>query len=153
MTVVLFARANLDHFTDRINSITAETERRWGTMSAPKMLRHLRLAFEASLDEVEAEDRSNFLTRTVLRYIVFHLWTNWPKGKIKVPGNLTPEPDGDLGFERGRLFAAAERYLDALEEDPTRPGGVHPLFGRQTIGYWSRVHGVHMDHHLRQFGV
>jgi hypothetical protein len=153
MAIRLFTPANLDYFTDRINSITVETERLWGTMSAPKMLRHLRLAFEGSLGEMEAQDRSNFLTRTVLRYIVFHLWTNWPKGRIKVPANLTPEPEGDLDFERGKLLTAADRFLAALGEDPARPGGVHPLFGRQTVGYWSRIHGVHMDHHLRQFGV
>jgi len=153
MGVVLFTRRSLEHYTARINGICTESRPLWGTMSPPKMLRHLRLAFEASLDEVQAEDRSNLLTRTVLRFIVFHVWTNWPKGKITVSGELTPEPDGDLRFEREQLFEAADRFLDSLERDPKGPGGVHPLFGRQTIGYWSRIHGVHCDHHLRQFGV
>jgi len=138
---------------DRINRITPETQLLWGSMSSARMLRHLRLAFEASLGEVVVEDRSNFFTRNILAFIVFHLWTNWPKGKIKVPDSLTPEPDGDLDSERRKLIEAGDRFLDALEEDPNRLGGAHPMFGRQRISSWSLMHGVHMDHHLRQFGV
>jgi hypothetical protein len=153
MAVVLFTPANRDRFVDRINRITPETERLWGSMSPAKMLRHLRLAFEGSLGEFEVQDRSNFFTRNILAFIVFHLWTNWPKGKIKVPDHLTPEPDGNVESERRKLIEAGDRFLEVWRKDVNRPGGVHPLFGRKTIGAWSRIHGVHMDHHLRQFGV
>jgi hypothetical protein len=43
-------------------------------------------------------------------------------------------------------------FVDELERSPDKTG-VNPGLGRIPLTKWSRVHGVHNDHHLRQFGV
>jgi hypothetical protein len=36
---------------------------------------------------------------------------------------------------------------------PDRSGVLHPIFGRMSSAQWLRWAYLHMDHHLRQFGV
>jgi hypothetical protein len=48
----------------------------------------------------------------------------------------------------GALIAACDRFLAARAELARRP---HFLFGR--LSEWARWGYLHMDHHLRQFGL
>ena len=87
-----------------------------------------------------------------LFYLVFNVWfTNWPKG-LKGPPFLTPEPEGSFVEEHALLVTRMEQFVDALEREPGRIA-VNPSLGAIPLRTWSRAHGVHCDHHLRQFGV
>jgi hypothetical protein len=48
-----------------------------------------------------------------------------------------------------RLEALMEQFA-AKQERELQP---HPMFGRMTTVQWQRWGWLHMDHHLRQFGV
>jgi hypothetical protein len=55
-------------------------------------------------------------------------------------------------------FASDVAELGALVERMTAPGAivdgrVHSFFGRLSRAEWLRWAYLHMDHHLRQFGV
>ncbi len=152
MPAIPITRETIEHFCKRLNTIQETDQPLWGTMNPARMVRHLRFATEASLGEVEVEDKSNILSRTIIRWLFFHVLTNWPKGKINVPARYIPEPDGDLEAERDALFAALERFLQTAEREPDRRV-IHEFFGPVTLDYYRRIHGVHMNHHLRQFGV
>src|SRR5690554_6764401 len=89
-----------DEFVQRFMSIQADTRPKWGTMTSSRMLSHLRYFFNASNGTVQMPDQSNFITRTIAPWLFFHLFTNWPKGRLKVPEQYTPPPDDD--FERER---------------------------------------------------
>ena len=141
----------MSQFAERIGAIGPDAQRRWGTMTAGSMLAHLNRVFEISLGEFEIADRSIPVVRTVLRWLLFHVLP-WPKGKAKAPVSTLPESTGDFASERQKVLAALQRFVEAAETDPQRIG-INPIVGAQTLSYWRRIHGKHIDHHLRQFGV
>ena len=151
MGTVLLTRETAPHFTDRLAKIGPDARGLWGALDPPNLMAHLRRTFEISLGEVDLPDESNILMRTVMKWLAFHV-IPWPKGKIKASASFTPEAKGTFEEERDRLLAAIERFVAAQEADPQRKVR-SPVFGLMTLRYWGRVHGKHLDHHLRQHGV
>lgn len=151
MPVILLTRDTQPQFASRLTAIKPDTKPRWGQMDATKLMRHLSRSFEISLNEVEAEDQSNWFSRHIVKYLVFHLFTNWPKG-LKAPEVFTPEPTENFEKERQSALDAVERFLSIADKEPDRLG-LSPFLGPQPMTYWRRIHGVHLCHHLRQFGV
>lgn len=145
-------RSTVAAFAARFQSIQSETQRVWGTMPPEKMMRHVTFLLELSLGEQEGEKVFMPFPRFVIWTLFFDWFTNWPQGKLKAPAVFFPEPDGAVDAERERLTAALYRFVDALEATPDRTG-FSPLLGHIPLRDWARVHGVHTDHHLRQFGV
>lgn len=74
------------------------------------------------------------------------------EGQDEGTGFFTPPPKGDFASEQGELIRRMNLFVDELERSPDKTG-VNPGLGRIPLTKWSRVHGVHNDHHLRQFGV
>jgi len=141
----------LEHFRRRLDAITPDLQRRWGTLEPVAMLAHLRRAVEISLGDHPAPDESTFLTRTLLKPLALTIMP-WPKGKIKVPEVYAPAPEGDLDEERAKLLEQLERFLDRAAREPMRRV-THVAFGPMTMREWARAHGFHLSHHLAQFGV
>lgn len=151
MQVKRLTSENLPLFKARIAKLAPDTPRQFGALSPAGMLRHLRAIIEISLEEVPAIDRSTFFTRNLMRVVAFHVLPTWPKGKIKAPDELTPDP-GEFEDERQKLYAAFDRFTDALHREPDR-ATLHPLFGRHPLRYWAHMHGRHFEHHFEQFGI
>ncbi len=151
MTTLFLTAETFPIFSNRIRAIRPDSVRQWGRLRPDEMLAHLNRAVEMSLGEVEVKDESNFLTRTVLRWLIFHVLP-WPKGKVKAPAVFLPKPEGTLEEERERLLASMVRFIENLEQSPERRT-VNPFLGPTPLIYWTRIHGKHTDHHLRQFGV
>jgi hypothetical protein len=147
---MLLDRSTAGIFEQRLRTVTAESRRRWGALEPPGMLTHLRLVFEGSLGRFKMEDKSNFVSRTVIRFLVLYVLP-WPKGKIRVPESFTPKPEGGVDEERGRMLAVMREFVEAAACEPARRAR-HPIFGNVTLRTWSRIHALHLDHHLRQFG-
>ncbi len=152
MAAIDLNRASAKDFIRRLEAINSSEQRRWGTLEPAALMRHLAYVFEASLNEQRPEKVFVPLPRFVLWYLFFVWFTQWPEGKIKVPGSFCPDGDGALEEERARCIAALGRFLEALESTPDRKG-FSPLLGNIPLRRWSRVHGVHLAHHLRQYGV
>jgi oxepin-CoA hydrolase/3-oxo-5,6-dehydrosuberyl-CoA semialdehyde dehydrogenase len=103
------------------------------------------------LEKLTEQDRSNFLSSTIFCFLVFRVMP-WPKGKIKAPEAFCPPPEGDFDTERNKLLEAIREFIATAEREPRRKT-LHPMFGRQTLKYWSLMHGKHFEHHFQQFGV
>lgn len=144
-------RALAAEFEDRIRRLAADTPRRWGTLDARSMLAHLTRSFEISLSEVQAPDQSIPVLRHLIAFLAFRLLPI-PRGRIKVPEIFTPQPEQDFEAERRRCLDGLARFMEAVEREPGRKT-VNSLTGPTTLSYWRRIHGKHMEHHLRQFGV
>jgi hypothetical protein len=145
-------RKTLPQFIGRVQALCADTPRQWGTMDVTRMLRHLNFSADMSLGVEQVEDLSTPIVRDLTYLVLFKWVTKWPKGKMKAPDFVTPPPKGDFAFEQGELIRRLNLFVDELERSPDRTG-VNPGLGRIPLTKWSRVHGVHNDHHLRQFGV
>lgn len=145
-------RTTRDQFIERLMTLTPKSGRKWGTLTVTGMVRHLHRSFEVSLGEVEVPDWGNFLTKTVGKWFVLNVPLPIPRGRIKAPDVFVPEDSGDLDTERRVLIEKLDEYLDALEREPNRSAAGF-IFGPMTLVEWSRLHGGHWDHHLKQFGV
>lgn len=120
-------------------------------MSVQEMLNHVRLLMETSLGERTLRDVSNPLSRLGIVQNLMLLMP-WPKGKIKAPIKLLDDEVGSFAEERAKLVAVIQRFAAAVAQEPGRLVA-SPLMGPVTLAFWSRLHGKHVDHHLRQFGV
>ena len=139
-------------FIARVNAIESETQRQWGAMGPEKLLCHLTYVLRASLGEETAEAISSPIPKFLFWLLFFNWFTNWPQGKIEAPESFFPAEKGDLANAKLECIAAIQRFVDRLDSEPTQTG-FSPLLGNIQLTKWARVHGVHMDHHFRPFGV
>lgn len=121
-------------------------------MSLAQMFAHLRIVFEISMEERETTDESRAWLMPILWVLLFRIWTNWPKGKIKASPQFLDDSAEDVEDERRRLIECMRRFVDCSESDPKRIV-LEPMLGHISLEKWQRVHGLHSDYHLRQFGA
>ena len=137
----------------RLSKVRPDSPRRWGRMSAPQMICHLSDSFLAVTGRKAVSPATGPLQRTIVKWIALYLPMRWP------PGIRTrPEIDQEVGGTRPADFAADVAQLEALLALVTSPRKTadwhtHPIFGSLSERAWLRWAYLHMDHHLRQFGV
>ena len=144
--------ATLPEFERRVKAVASTKHRQWGTMSLAQMFAHLRIVFEISLEEREAKDESRAWLMPILWILLFRIWTNWPHGKIKASRQFLDDSAEDVEAERSQLIESMRRFVERSESDPERVV-LEPMLGRISLKKWQRVHGLHSDYHLRQFGA
>lgn len=152
MKLAKLNQENLPRFRDRINRLTADKKPNWGTLTATGMLAHLRTITEMSLEEIPVKDYSTLYSRTIMRFVAFHVLPTWPKGKVKAPSEFTPDPNANFEEERAKFLAALDRFTAAAASSPTRITR-HALFGPLTLEYWTFMHARHFEHHFQQFDL
>jgi uncharacterized protein DUF1569 len=138
---------------DRLQTLRSEAVPRWGKMSSHQMVCHLGDCFRMALREKPVSPNTGLLQRTVLKWIALYTPLPWPRGI-----QTRPEIDQLLGGTRPGEFAAdlaqVRGLLDAMTERRSDlDGHPHPTFGLMTEADWLRWGYLHVDHHLRQFGV
>ncbi len=117
------------------------------------MVCHLTDTARMVLGEKPVSEATNLLERTIVKWLCLYLPLPWPAGIL-----TRPELDQELGGTRPADFAADVARLEALLElIPAQRGRFegrsHPRFGKMSSAAWLRWGYLHMDHHLRQFGV
>lgn len=138
----------------RLQSVRADSARVWGRMSAHQMVCHLADAFRMAMGEKRVSPASGVLQRTIVKWIAFYAPFRWMRG---IP--TVPEIDQERGGTPPAAFAADKARLQTLVEvmtaapPGTLDGQPHPVFGPMSESAWLRWGYLHMDHHLRQFGV
>lgn len=152
MAIHHLTRDNLALFKDRFNKIVPDAAPKFGTLPPAGMFRHLQTILEMSLGQSSHPDISNWFTRNIVRPLVFDIITRWPGGKLKAPDSFTPAAQGDYEAEKVRLFQLMEEFTRLAQDHPEMKTN-HALFGPVELSDWQKMHGVHFEHHFRQFGV
>lgn len=133
----------------RIRSVSADAQRRWGSMTVDQMLWHVNEGMEMTLGRVTSPpiEGGPKLPKWLLKFFV--LSVPWPKGAPTYKAMMASSAH-DVDHERERalrlLTEIAARPLDAAWVDSPSLG---PLSGKE----WSALTAKHLDHHLRQFGL
>jgi hypothetical protein len=139
---------------DRLQQVQPDSQRRWGKMTPHQMICHLNDSFKSVIGERQVSvRRTNAVARTMIRGIALYAPFKWPHG---VP--TMPENDQERGGTPPEEF---QRDLDALAFMIQRLTNQrrdfqwqrHPLFDQMSERDWLRWGYLHVDHHLRQFGV
>ncbi len=137
----------------RLKLLRPDCKRRWGRMSAHQMVCHLSDAFRLVTRQKTASPATGLLQSTVIKWAALYLPLTWP------PGYPTrPEMDQEIEGTRPAVFAADLAHLESLIERVTTPAKdyawpEHPIFGPMSEAAWMRWAYLHVDHHLRQFGL
>lgn len=150
----IFEPSAVDEILVRIQKLTPNSHGRWGRLTSEQMIRHLNMACQMSFGEVVVADRSNFITRSLVKWLF--LSNIKPPGREKGKIQTFPEIDilslkllvTDLNKERADYKAVLLR-LTKNEIFATK----HPLFGNMNRNDWGLLCYAHADYHLTQFDV
>src|SRR6185436_15354817 len=135
--------------SSRLQSLSALSAARWGSMDVANMLKHLHLSARMTLGElpvVSANKRA--FQMFPLKHLILYVLP-FPKG---APTATELKPINAVSFEEER--AALLELLERIGTGPSEGAGPdHPLFGPLTWREWGVATYKHADHHLRQFGA
>jgi hypothetical protein len=137
----------------RLERVTPDSPRRWGTMTPHQMICHLNDSFKVGMGERAATQVDSPLTRTVVKWIALYTPMPWPPDIKTMPevdqrvGGTAPV---DFWRDRDSLVRTMTRFT---APEPDFRWSTHPLFGRMSPRTWRRWGYLHADHHLRQFGA
>jgi hypothetical protein len=135
----------------RILLVRPESPRRWGKMTSHQMINHQADSLRGmmGLKPVSPAGRPN----KILKFLALWLPLPWPKGVA-----TRPEMDQlNGGTPPAEFQADVQAFMELLERFTRTPREfqfqAHPMFGEMQEHEWMRWGYLHIDHHLRQFGV
>ena len=133
----------------RLQSLSASSTRRWGTLDVVGMLQHLRLSARMTLGELPVPSANKRVFQVFpLKHLILYVLP-FPKG-APTAAELKPVDASSFEDERTALLEMLER----IGAGPRKgEGPAHPLFGPMTWREWGVVTYKHADHHLKQFGA
>ena len=135
----------------RLAVVQADSQARWGRMSAHQMICHLSDSFRTALGEKEISQSTTLFKRTVYKWTALWVPFRWPRG-IKT----RPEMDQNQGGTKPGEFASDMETLRFLLDrfcNSKREFAPHATMGHMSKAERMRHAYLHMDHHLRQFGA
>jgi hypothetical protein len=142
-----------DELISRLRRVSPDSQRRWGRMTPHQMICHLNDSFKCGTGEKEVSSVSNALSRSMVKWLALYLPIPWPHGVGTRP-EMDQERGGtqpvEFGRDRNELEAMINRFSGTQRDFKW---GRHPLFDEMSERDWWRWGYLHVDHHLRQFGV
>jgi hypothetical protein len=118
-------------------------------MNAHQAVCHLSDSFRLVMGERESADRSNFLTRTLVKWLALQAPIQWARG-VKTGESVDQMKGGTRPVEFAQDRQELERVMERFMKAPRSVA--HPFFGTMSEAEWLRWGWLHLDHHLRQFG-
>ena len=134
----------------RLDSLSPETPRLWGKMTAPQAVAHCCLSMQTAVGD--HRPKQMWLGK-LIGPLVVRSWL----GEKPIGRNSPTDPkfvvrdERELDFERERLKGLIQRFhAGGVKACTTHP---HSFFGKLAPEQWARLMYKHLDHHLKQFGA
>lgn len=134
----------------RVQLLQPTDEGRWGMMTVTEMLKHCNLANTQILEGERTQPKTT-LKQYLLRILSLYIVPRFPKNMQGAPANDTSGTISDARFYNER-----EQFIKTIMRFPANRKPLtlsHIAFGNISTRQWGRAAWMHMDHHLRQFGV
>jgi len=146
----LYEAATLAEVKQRMAGLTPQSRPQWGKMNAGQALAHCTIALSMATGDLTPP--RSFLGRIFGRTAINSLFRGKPMGR-----NAPSHPSALVTNERD-LVTERQNLIDWLDHfQAAGPAGCtrHPhfFFGKLTPEEWAAFQYIHIDHHLRQFGV
>lgn len=146
----LFDKETHTEIVNRINALTAQSQRQWGKMSVAQMLAHCKEAFKVPLSEKKMPRM--FLGLLVGWMVKPKLYNESPwKQNLPTAPSFIIKDERDFEQEKQQLMELVNRFYEGGPENAGR--FPHPMFGSFTKEQWGKSMYKHLDHHLKQFSV
>lgn len=133
----------------RVDRVRRDSPRRWGSMTAGRMLAHVGDQLGVGLGEVEAPPARGPLRHFPVNAFVIRVLP-WPHGLTPTHPAFLRTPPSDFEADRSRVRARIARFA---ERGPDGAFAPHPFFGSLSGRLWGHLAYRHTDYHLRQFGA
>lgn len=146
----LFDKEAYNEIGNRMNALSANSERQWGKMNAAQMLAHCKEAFKVPLSDKKMPRM--FIGLLIGWIIKKKLYNDEPwKRNLPTAPNFIIKDDRDFEKEKAELMGMISQFHNS---GPDNVGKFpHPMFGSFTPAQWGQSMYKHLDHHLMQFGV
>jgi hypothetical protein len=120
-------------------------------MSAHQMICHVSDSLRAALGEMYISPSTSLFKRTILKPLALWVPISWPHGfktRPEMDQQQGGTPPTDLTSDLEELRSLFERFC-------VREGAFasHAMFGQMSKTERMRYAYLHIDHHLRQFGI
>jgi hypothetical protein len=137
----------------RLRLVRPDSERRWGRMNAHQMLCHCADAMRAMTGQILVSHDAPLFNRTILKWAALWVPYPWKEGLRTRPELDQHEggtPPGDFEADLREVERQIEIFTAAVKRGDLEP---HPVFGPLSSAAWLRWGHLHVDHHLKQFGI
>lgn len=146
----IYNKADNDLIISRINNLSPEAKALWGKMTADQMLSHCQAPIDFAFGNTPM--KINFFMRLLGKMIKGKMLKSkeFKKNSPTAPAFIRT---GNYDFEQTKkeLIEKINTFSELGEKAIKTTN--HPFFGEMTYDEWSQLHTMHLDHHLRQFGV
>jgi hypothetical protein len=148
---LFFTEEKRQEYRRRVESVTPQSPRQWGTLEVDQMLHHQNLAWGALLRFYNLPDESYLTSRTFFKWILVDWFPEQPVGLRLPTGFKIPHLQrSDFTHEKAQLLKTLKAGWNARTADAWKP---HPMFGKMTPREWGKLLQIHVDYHLRQFAA
>lgn len=139
-------------YINRINTLSKESQPKWGTMSVDQMLAHCNVTYEL-VYEPEKHKKVGGLAKFFLSTFVKSKVVSETPYKQNIPTGPQFKIAGkkDFDVEKKRLIGFIQK---------TQQLGRNAFYGKESASFgalksdeWNNMFVKHLDHHLKQFGV
>lgn len=146
----IYNKNDNDIIIARINKLSPDSKAQWGKMTVDQMLSHCQAPIDVAFGNLAL--RSNFLMRTMGK-----LFKNKIINSAEFKKNSPTAPDfirkGSYDFEKTkRELIEKINQFSTLAEKAIK-NTKHPFFGEMSHEEWDKLQSMHLEHHLKQFGV
>jgi hypothetical protein len=146
----LYNESDVKGIIERLEKLSVDSKREWGTMNIAQMLAHCNVSLETAMG-------LNFPKRKMIGRILGKLLKlkfidQKPMVKQSPTEDVyvTTKEMYDFEAEKRKAIALVRAFYENGPEKCTKHP--HSYFGRLTPDEWAILKWKHFDHHLRQFG-
>ena len=135
----------------RINSLTVNSQPKWGKMNVAQMLAHCNVTYELVYED--KHPKPNFILRFILKTFVKKIVvseTPFKHNEKTAPAFIISNAR-DFGAEKDRLINHIQKTQHLGESHFDNK--LSHSFGVLSTNEWNNMFYKHLNHHLIQFGV
>jgi hypothetical protein len=146
----LFNPSNVSKILERIEKLSAGSQRQWGKMNPAQMLSHCNISLETAmgLNRIKPQLIGSLIGSLLKPKVLGEK----PLGKNS-PTDKSYIFPSDVNFEeaKSKIKLSVQKFSQGGPALCTKHP--HPFFGKFTPEEWALFQWKHLDHHLRQFGL
>jgi hypothetical protein len=149
----IFNQVAYETILRRINDLKPDNQRQFGTLSVNEMLCHTADQLRLAVGFIPIALQGNRVSRYFKKVIALR-FNRIPPEKIETMKEVNPKKEGTKPVNFIDDQVTLVKLLGYVVEQPADyTFQAHPMFGELNQKQWGKLIYIHLDHHLRQFGV